>query len=289
MFDLASYEKAGSLDHAIQLLSQNPLALPIAGGTDVLVRLHEGNQAYRHLVDIHGLTELHYVRKEDGGDIAVGSGMTFAELAEDPIVNTHLPVLAKGASCVGGPQVRNSATIGGNLCNAAPCADSAAPMLVMEARVHLKGPQGERQVPLKEYFTGPGQVVRGHAEIMTGLSVAPQDYEDWSASYIKYTTRGAMDIATIGCGAALKVEGGKVAGLRLAYTVAGPTPLRCPKVETLAAGQAADENLPGMVADHVLDDLIPRDSWRASKAFREHIIKELARRALAEALEGSGA
>ena len=289
MFDLASYEKAGSLKQAIELLSKNPLALPIAGGTDVLVRLHQGNQAYRHLVDIHGLEELRFVRREDGGAIAVGAGMTFSELIDDPIVNRHIPVLAKGASCVGGPQVRNSATIGGNLCNAAPCADSAAPMLVLEALVHLSGPGGRRQVPLKEYFTGPGQVVRGQAEIMTHLSVAPQNYQGWSAAYHKYTTRGAMDIATIGCGAALKLDGGKVAGLRLAYSVAGPTPLRCPQAEAWAKGRAADGNLPAMVADRVLGDLTPRDSWRASKAFREHIIQELARRVLKRALDGGEA
>jgi xanthine dehydrogenase FAD-binding subunit len=288
MFDLASYEKAGSLEHAIELLEANPLALPIAGGTDVLVRLHEGNQAYAHLVDIHGLKELHFVRKEDDGTVVVGSGMTFSELIENPIVNECLPVLAKGASCLGGPQVRNSATIGGNLCNAAPCADSSAPMLVMEAVVHLVGPKGERQVPLTEYFTGPGQVIRGHAEIMTGLSVTPENYQGWSTAYFKYAIRGAMDIATIGCGAALKTSGGKVVGLRMAYTVAAPTPLRCAGLEAWAIGQSADDTLPQAAADRVLKDLTPRDSWRASKDFREHIIQELARRVLAEALAKDG-
>ena len=288
MFDLASYEKAGSVKEAIELLKKNPLALPVAGGTDVLVRLREGNQAYRHLVDIHGLEELRFVRREPDGSISIGAGMTFSELIGDPVVNQFISVLAVGASCVGGPQVRNAATIGGNLCNAAPCADSAGPMLVLEARVHLRGPSGVRQVPLREYFTGPGKVVKGQTEIMTHLSVSPENYQGWSAAYQKYATRGAMDIATIGCGAALKLEDGKVQGLRMAFSVAGPTPMRCPQTEAWAAGRAGDEALPEAVAARVLDDLNPRDSWRASKEFREHIIKELTRRVLAQALAGEG-
>ncbi len=288
MFDIESYQKAETVAEAVGLLKDNPLALVISGGTDVLVRLHEGNKAYRHLVDIHGLAELKGVELRADGSIRIGAGMTFAHLAEHPLIIEHIPILAMGAGSVGGPQVRNAATIGGNLCNAAPCADSAAPSLCLEAKVMLSGPEGERLVPLKEYFTGVGQVAKGQAEIMTGLLIEPADYQGWNGHYIKYATRGAMDIATIGCGANLKLEDGAIAALRMAFTVAGPTPLRCYKTEEMARGRQADQALIGLVSDNVLQDLMPRDSWRASKDFREHIIKTLARKTLSEALIGAG-
>lgn len=284
MFDINSYHKANSVDEAIALLSQNPDAIPIAGGTDVLVRLHSHNNNYSHLVDIHGVAELKKVTLESDGTIVIGSGMTFTKLAQNPVVSKHIPVLNEGGSSVGGPQVRNVATVGGNICNGAPSGDSAAPLLVLNATVELKGPHGVRHLPLYNFYQGPGQVDRKAGEIMTCLRIAPLDYRGWSAHYCKYAMREAMDIATIGCGAACKIENGKVSGLRLGFAVAGPTPLRCWRTEENAIGMEANEGLLDMVRNSVLCDLKPRDSWRAAKDFREQIIRTLAERVLREVL-----
>ena len=158
-------------------------------------------------------------------------------------------------------------------------------MLVLNAQVELKGPDGFRHLPLHNFYQGPGQVDRKPGEIMTSLRVAAKDYKGWSAHYHKYAMRDAMDIATIGCGAACKIKDGKIAGLRLAFAVAGPTPLRCWRTEETAIGMNADQELLNMVSNSVLCDLRPRDSWRASKDFREQIIKTLAERVLREALK----
>ena len=198
MFDIDSYHKADTVDEAIALLSQNPEAIPIAGGTDVLVRLHGHKPAYRHLVDIHDVDELGHVTLEPDGTIVIGSGVTFTGLSQTSIVNSNIPVLTEGADSIGGPQVRNIATIGGNICNGAASADSAAPLLVLNAKVQLKGPDGVRLLPLHEFYQGPGQVDRKSGEIMTSLRIADQDYKGWSGHYSKYAMRGAMDIATIG-------------------------------------------------------------------------------------------
>ncbi len=243
MFDIKSYQKAKTVDEAIALLAQNPNAILIAGGTDVLVRLHQGNQDYRHLVDIHRVSELKRIVKNQDGTIVVGSGVTFTEIIANPLVNRHLPVLAEGAETVGGPQVRNVATIGGNICNGAPSADSAAPLLVLDATVVLKGPAGERHIPLREFYQGPGRVDCQQSEIMTALCISPENYENWSAGYYKYAMRNAMDIATIGCAAACLPEEGRLSSLRLAFTVAGPTPLRCYKTEGKACGAKIDQDL----------------------------------------------
>ncbi len=288
MFDLDSYHKANTVEEAVELLSQNPKAIPLAGGTDVLVRLHQRHPDYRHLVDIHDVAELKDIVMAPDGTISVGSGATFTSLMESRIITDNIPVLSEGASSVGGPQVRNMATVGGNICNGVPSADSAAPLLVLNAVVVLKGPQGERQLPLHEFYQGPGRVDRKPAEIMTCLRIAQDDYRRWSARYYKYAMRDAMDIATIGCAAACKLKGGSVTELRLAFTVAGPTPLRCWKTEEKARGAVADQALLQLIRESILDDLRPRDSWRAPKAFREHVIKTLAERVLQKALNQCG-
>jgi len=288
MFDLDSYHKATTTEEAIQLLARNPQAIPIAGGTDVLIRLHQGHPDYRHLVDIHDVAELKEITLDPDGTIVVGSGATFTDLMQSRIVTENIPVLAQGAATVGGPQVRNAATVGGNICNGAPSADSAAPLLVLNAVVVLLGPQGERRLALHEFYQRPGRVDRKPAEIMTCLRIAPDDYRCWSASYHKYAMRDAMDIATIGCAVACNLDGGRVAELRLAFTVAGPTPLRCWKTEEKARGAVADQALLHLIRESVLDDLRPRDSWRSSKAFRQQIIKTLTERVLASALEPCG-
>ena len=288
MFDIDSYHKASTVDEAIALLSQNPEAVPIAGGTDVLVRLHSHNPDYRHLVDIHDVAELQNVTMEPDGTIVIGSGVNFTDLAQADIVSTNIPVLVEGGSSIGGPQVRNAATIGGNICNGAPSADSAAPLLVLNAQVELKGSDGVRLLPLHAFYQGPGQVDRKPGEIMTCLRIAQDDYKGWSGHYYKYAMRDAMDIATIGCAAACKVKEGRIEGLRLAFGVAGPTPLRCWRTEEMAQGAVVDNALLERVAGSVLGDLRPRDSWRASKDFREQIITTLAQRVLREALNRNG-
>ncbi|MCP4748019.1 MAG: xanthine dehydrogenase FAD-binding subunit XdhB [Desulfobacteraceae bacterium] len=288
MFDFESYHKAESVDEAIALLAQNPKSIPLAGGTDVLVRLHQHHQDYRHVVDIHGLKELKEISKNPNGVIRIGSGVTFTTLTEHPLITGNIPVLAQGASSVGGPQVRNVGTVGGNICNGAPSADSAAPLLILNATVVLKGTQGQREIPLHEFYQGPGKVDRMESEILTSIVIAPENYQCWFAKYHKYAMRDAMDIATIGCAGACNIEGGLVNQLRLAYTVAGPTPLRCWKTEQIAKGAKADESLLELVKSSVLKDLRPRDSWRASKDFRQHVIQTLAQRVLQAILNQCG-
>jgi len=288
MFDLDSYHKANTVEEAVALLSQNPKAIPIAGGTDVLVRLHQRHPDYRHLVDIHDVAELKDIVMQPDGTISVGSGATFSNLMESRIITDNISVLSEGAASVGGPQVRNMATVGGNICNGVPSADSAAPLLVLNAVVVLQGPQSERQLPLHEFYQGPGRVDRQPAEIMTSLRIAPDDYRHWSARYFKYAMRDAMDIATIGCAAACTLKGDTIAELRLAFTVAGPTPLRCWKTEEKARGAVVDQSLLQLIRESVLDDLRPRDSWRAPKDFREQVIKTLAERVFKKTLNQCG-
>lgn len=292
MFAIEKYQKAQSVAEAVKMLGADPFARAIAGGTDVLVRLREGHRDCANLVDIHGLPELLGISLESGGAdgamLSIGSGTTFTALVESPLVAAHAPLLAQAAARVAGPQIRNVATIGGNLCNGSVCADSAPPLLVLEAQLEFQGPDGLRRIPLRGFHLGPGKVAMGRAEVLTAIRVPVAPDRDFGAAYEKYAMRRAMDITTIGCAAAVRFEGQALAGLRLAYSVAAPVPVRCPAAEAAAKGKPFSKATLDAVAQAVEADVTPRTSWRASKEFRMHIIRELARRVITQAAAQAG-
>jgi xanthine dehydrogenase FAD-binding subunit len=288
MFDINSYEKAESVKQAIKLLSENPKAKIISGGTDVLIRLREGHEEYGALIDIHEMEELKGVSFDEYQNISIGSCCTFTELTDSEIIADTIPVVALAASTVGGPQVRNVATIGGNLCNGAISADSLASLCVLDAVLVIEGKDGEREVPIMEFYLGPGKVVLEQTDILKSINISAENYMGYGTHYYKYAMRNAMDIATIGCAAAVKVDEGKIEELKLAFTVAAPKPTRAKSAEEFAKGlEITDENIKA-IADKVMADLNPRSSWRATKEFREQIIVTLAERVTKEAIADAG-
>lgn len=164
MFDFASYHRAATLADAINLLADNPQAKLLAGGTDVLIQLHHHNDRYRHIVDIHNLAELRGITLAEDGSLRIGSATTFTQLIEDPITQRHLPALCAAATSIAGPQIRNVATYGGNICNGATSADSATPTLIYDAKLEIHSPRGVRFVPINGFHTGPGKVSLEHDE-----------------------------------------------------------------------------------------------------------------------------
>ncbi|PTN38013.1 xanthine dehydrogenase subunit XdhB [Desulfonatronum sp. SC1] len=294
MYAFESYHRAQSLTEAVELLAANPFARPMAGGTDILVRLRERHKEYAEIVDIHDLPELEGIT-EDRGELRIGSGTTFAALMASPLAARLAPMLIEAAGWVAGPQIRNTATIGGNICNGSACADSAAPLLILNAHLDLIGPEGERLIPLRGFHLGPGRVELRQGEILRSVRIKPEPGQGQTlglgTAYVKYSMRQAMDIATIGCGAGIRLRDGQserreriVDELRLAFTVAAPTPVRCPAAEAAAKGLPLDEAIQAALA--VLDhDVSPRTSWRAAGDFRMHIIRTLTGRMIRTAAE----
>lgn len=154
MFDFASYHRATTLADAITLLADNPQAKLLAGGTDVLIQLHHHNDRYRHIVDIHNLAELQGITQAEDGALRIGSATTFTQLIEDPVIQRNLPALCAAAASIAGPQIRNVATYGGNICNGATSAGSATPTLIYDAKLELHSPRGVRFVPIKAFTPG---------------------------------------------------------------------------------------------------------------------------------------
>ncbi|UCF90564.1 MAG: xanthine dehydrogenase FAD-binding subunit XdhB [Desulfobacterales bacterium] len=288
MFNIESYRKAGSVAEAVRLLRENPLARLIAGGTDVLVKLRKNQEGFHHLVDIHDIAELKCITRTADGDLVIGAGSCFTAVAESPLIRRYVPVLAQAVRTIGGPQVRNMATIGGNLCNGVPSADSAPPLLALNAVLTIEGGAGPRQMPLEDFFQGPGRVALEQHEVLTAISVARDNYAGYYGHYDKYAMRAAMDIATIGCAAVCRLEDGRLQDLRLAFATAAPVPIRCKATEDRVRGRRISPELLDDIARAVTKDLQPRTSWRATKEFRLQIIATLAHRGVRQAILEAG-
>ena len=288
MYDIAKYEEAYTIEEAIALLKANPQAVIISGGSDVLIKLHEGRLPEAQLISIHGIPELKGVKLEADGTIVIGAGTSFSQIARSAIVQQHLAVLGEAVSMVGGPQIRNIGTIGGNVCNGVTSADSAATLFALNAKLRIQGANTERLVAIQDFYQGPGKVALAHGEILTAILVTKENYDGFCGHYIKYAMRNAMDIATLGCSAVCKFAGRKVMDFRLALGVAGPIPLRCQKTEEIARGRVVDAGLLEEIGKMATTEVSPRTSWRASQEFRLQLVEELSKRAFQEAYHKAG-
>ena len=290
MYDIKALYEAESVSHAIRLLEEHPDAKVLAGGSDILVKIREGKLKNVELVSIYGLDELRGVMLEEDRTLRIGSLTSFSHITKHPLVHRHMRVLGEAVDKVGGPQIRNIGTIGGNTCNGVTSADSASTLFAYDALVELAGPDGVRTVPIQEFYLKAGCVDLRHGEIETAVLIPKASYDGYAGHYIKYAMRNAMDIATLGCSVNVRLSDDKeyLEDVRIAFGVAGPVPLRCPAAERAAKGKKAADQTYRRFAEEVLKDIRPRDSWRASKAFREHISQVLARRAIEEAVNRAG-
>ncbi|BDF34740.1 xanthine dehydrogenase FAD-binding subunit XdhB [Lachnospiraceae bacterium] len=290
MYDIKALYEAESVSHAIRLLEEHPDAKIIAGGSDILIKIREGKLKDVELISIYGLDELRGVMLEEDGALRIGSLTSFSHVTKHPLIQRHIRVLGEAVDKVGGPQIRNIGTIGGNTCNGVTSADSASTLFAYDALVELAGPDGVRTVPIHEFYLKAGCVDLRQGEIETAVLIPKASYDGYAGHYIKYAMRNAMDIATLGCSVNVKLSEDKkqLVDVRIAFGVAGPVPLRCPAAERAAKGKKAIDETYRRFAQEVRQDIHPRDSWRASRAFREHISQVLARRAIEEAVDRAG-
>ena len=290
MYDMKALYQAKSVADAVSLRTAHPEAQIIAGGSDVLVQMREGKRAGAELISIYGLDELRGVSLEEDGTLRIGSLTSFSHITRDPLIQKYINVLGEAVDQVGGPQIRNIGTIGGNTCNGVTSADSASTLLAWDAIVELTGKDGVRRLPIRDFYIKAGVVDLHPDEIQTAILIPKEAYAGYQGHYIKYAMRNAMDIATTGCSVNVKLSADKktLEDVRIAYGVAGPVPMRCPTAEALAKGKAVSAEVVEAFGQAVLEDINPRDSWRASKAFRQHIAVELAKRALQKSIELAG-
>lgn len=290
MFDMKELYEAQSVEDAVRLRVKHPEAHVIAGGSDVLVQMREGKRAGAELISIYMIDALRGVSYDQDEAIRIGSLTSFSHIAKNPIIQKHIGVLGEAVGTVGGPQIRNIATIGGNTCNGVTSADSASTLHAWEAMVELAGPDGLRRIPIKEFYIKASTADIRPGEIQTALIIPKESYENTFGCYLKYAMRNAMDIATLGCSVSVRLSPDKKTfeRVRIAFGVAGPVPMRALTAEAAANGMPVSMETAEAFSKTILKDINPRDSWRASKAFRQQIAVELSKRALVEAVKRCG-
>lgn len=290
MFDFQELYEADSVPNAVELIVKHPNAHIIAGGSDVLIKLREGKLVDCEIVSIYKLDELRGVSMDADGTLRILPLTCFSDITNHPLIQKYTNVLGEAVDMVGGPQIRNIGTIGGNICNGVTSADSASTLFALDAVLEITGRNGKRQISIHDFYLSAGKVALEPAEVLTAILISEESYSNCFGHYIKYSMRNAMDIATLGCSCNVRLSKDRkiIERMRLAFGVAGPIPMRIPSAEAVANGQSISKELMDAVGAAALQDVNPRTSWRASKEFRLQLVEELSKRALQRSIELAG-
>ncbi|MDR1771438.1 MAG: xanthine dehydrogenase FAD-binding subunit XdhB [Hungatella sp.] len=305
MYDIKEIYKPSNLHETLDIMAGNPEGIIISGGTDVLIRLKERKLKECQLISIHNLKELQGIsHNESLNDITIYPGTCFEEIHGNNVIEKYCHCLWQASDEVGSPQIRTVATIGGNVCNGAVSADSAPSLLVLNAELELtnikhsglnKEPgavkfHSRRNVPIGQFFTGPGKtVIEKGKELLTAIKIPAAPGKSGSY-YIKFGTRNALEISTLGCAVFVTLNESKSVfeDFRIAFGVAAPTPVRCMQLEGQVKGLPLTRETLKFIGNEVLKEVNPRDSWRASKQLRLQLIRELSQRATEGAVKNAG-
>lgn len=279
---IEQYCAPASLDEAATVLRGGDVTI-LASGTDLMPQTQAGRARFgRVLMNIRRIPELRGIAVEQGA-IRIGTLTTVAELMESDVIRRDLPVLVEAGDQFASDQLRNTATIGGNICNASPAGDLLVPLLILDAEVELVsmpgGTRESRQVPLREFFVGPGKTARKASELLVAVWV-PRPPEGFVARFHKFGTRPALDIAAISIGIGGVLQRGVLTQVRVAFGAVAPTPIRAPKTEAALEGRALTVDTISAVAQVAHDEVRPISDVRASEWYRRELIHNLTKRVL---------
>jgi len=304
------YHKPQTVKEAIDLMEGLENAKYIAGGTDVMVLIRQKKLAPARLISLRNIGDLNYMETEGG--LRIGSAVTYNTIAKNDFVQRRYSALADAVKKVGSLQIRNVATMGGNICNAAPSADTACPLLVLDASVIIAGKTGEREMSLDDFFLGPNKVALEKGEILKGFTM-PAFGENTGSAYFKHTRRQAMDLPMLGVAARVTIDiGGSEVGckdafctvdsisnilkrledenlvcedVRIAMGVVAPRPIRARKAEEALKGKVISEKLFEEIGEIAASESQPRDSIRGEAWYRRDMVKVLTKRAILKAVD----
>ena len=275
------YLKPDSIKEIISILSQfEEKAQILNGGTDLIVEIRDKIIQPEYLVDIKAIPQLNRITYNKQNKLNIGATVTLNEISNSKIVQTHFPILIKACKAVGSYQVRNRATLVGNICNASPAADTAPPLLVLEAKVNIIGPTEEKIVPIYKFFTGVKKNILKKGEIVTSITI-PSIKGEWIGVYLKQGRKKEVDLATVGVAVVCTRD-----EVRIALGAVAPVPVRAFKTEKLLKGKTIDESLLEKAGKSALTEVSPISDVRSSQEYRKEIIKVLVRRAILQAKGG---
>ncbi len=280
-----NYYKASTLREALELVDRLEDFKVIAGGTDLVMDLRIGRYKPRNIIDISEIKELDYI-VDEGDYIRIGALTKLQNIMESPIVKTKAPVLAEAIYQMASWQIRNVATIGGNLCNASPAADTAPPLMVLEAKLKLVSKDSERIVPVTEFFLGPRKTVLKKNELLAEI-IVPYE-KDAGSSMIKLGRRSAFTLSIVAVATLVKVENGRFKDVRVALNSVAPKPVRARSVEEALKGREVSLEAIEEASKLVVNDISPISDVRASAEYRREMSIILTRDSLLKSLERIG-
>ena len=276
------YAEPSTLDEAVVLLKNSKgEAKVLAGGTDLLVKMKGKTLTPKCLINLKKIhtPDLRSVTVTAKGDVSIGCLATLESLQDSVLIRDTAKVLSDTAQRMASPQVRTIATLGGNLCNAAPSADMAPPLIAIDAEVKLYGPRGERFVKLEDFFLNPGQTALQEGEILAEV-IIPQISPGSRTTYQKLTLREAMDIATVGVASTLKMKNRRCEVAKIVLGAVAPRPLRALKAEKLLMENELSENLVYQAARTAAAESQPISDIRGSEDYRREMVEVLVRRVI---------
>jgi carbon-monoxide dehydrogenase medium subunit len=279
------YENPSTLDQAVKLLgSLGEKARPLCGGTDILIQMRAGVRRQEHLVDVKSIPELRQLKFDPKTGLRLGAAVPCIEIYESPLMHKHYPGLTEAAHLIGSLQIQSRASIGGNLCNGSPAADTTPALIALGAIAMIAGAKGVRSVPVETFVVSPGRTVLQPGELLVELMMpAPKPHS--SDSYLRLIPRNEMDIAVVGVGTSITLEGDKCIAARIALGAVGPTPIFAAKAGEALIGKKLDEATIARAAQLAIDATRPIDDMRGTAEYRRHITGVLTRRTIAIAAE----
>ncbi len=281
-FDYAAPE---TLAEAIELLaSQNGNASVLSGGTDLLAQLKEGKGSPALVVDIKHVPELMAMSCDRTNGLMLGAGVPCHRMNSDASVQEIFPALHDSSGLIGGTQIQGRASFGGNLCNSSPAADATPNLIVHSAVCHIQGPNGARTVNVEDFCTGPGSNVLVAGELLVSIHI-PAPVAGFGAGYLRFIPRNEMDIAVVGAGASVVLDGNTIQSGRVSLGAVAPTPLFVEAAGDAMAGQTISDELIERVGEIARDAARPIADMRGTIEQRKHLSAVLTRRALTRAIE----
>lgn len=282
-----SYAAAATVDEAVSLLAAGgPRARVLAGGTDIIVQLREGLREADLLVDVKKVPELVAFDFSPQRGLKLGAAVPCYRIYGDAQLNAAYPAVCDAARIIGGWQIQSRASIGGNLCNSSPAADSTPALIVHDATAHIAGPAGTRSVKVVDFCTAPGRNVLDRGEFLVGLEF-PAPAAHASSHYLRFIPRNEMDIAVVGAGAWLKLDssGKTIESARIALGAVAPRPVLAAEASDWLTGKPANEESFAQAGELARKVATPIDDKRGTAEYRVHLVGVLVRRALVGALE----
>jgi len=279
------YYKPRTLDEALKLLNELDEAKVIAGGTDLLIDMRIGRYRPKNIIDINDLNELKYI-VDDGDWIRIGALTRLQELIDSEIVREKLPILYEAVYHMASWQIRNRGTIGGNLCNASPAADTAPPLMVLEAKLRVISIEGEKTIDVREFFLGPRKTILKRNELLKEIMVPV--YKDYGYSYMKLGRRNSFTLSIVSVASLVKVEDNVFSDVRIALNSIAPTPIRAFSVEKYLVGRKVTIDSIKAASKLVAKDISPITDIRATAEYRRDMAIVLTYDALKVALKRLG-